>query len=348
MRRAALFMLTAGFLLTAARSASAATMSVGYPVRFTPTPVPYLQADPGEANRVLVVSTTGGILVHDAGVAIRNDTGGLCRTVDMNTVRCSEISSVDLGDRDDTLDASRDLQTLSTEGGDGNDVLIASAKGYEMSGGAGADILRGGPGPDRLEGDEGDDRLYGGGSSDSLYGGAGRNLLDGGAGVDSANLSALLSPFDVDLRAGTARSAQSDDRLRSIESALGGGGNDPSTDRVAGDDGPNDLSGGLNDVLVGRGGDDVLHSYAVGPHGKPGTVTIDAGRGDDLVLPGSGADRLDCGPGDDIVQASTYQDRNLLIPRDCERLRFYGVRVEVTHGRVAAGRFLFEHRSRPI
>jgi Ca2+-binding RTX toxin-like protein len=58
-------------------------------------------------------------------------------------------------------------QTAHLIGGDGNDLLRASAGRQYLRGGAGSDVLSGGRGPDDLDGNAGRDRAWGGDGVDS-------------------------------------------------------------------------------------------------------------------------------------------------------------------------------------
>ncbi|HEY0414113.1 MAG TPA: cadherin domain-containing protein [Allosphingosinicella sp.] len=55
---------------------------------------------------------------------------------------------------------------------------------FNVTGGAGNDVITGGAGQDTLSGGAGNDSLYGNGESDMLYGGAGDDLLDAGDAGD--------------------------------------------------------------------------------------------------------------------------------------------------------------------
>jgi Ca2+-binding RTX toxin-like protein len=77
------------------------------------------------------------------------------------------ITGFDQGDRivintlagDDVVEASGldALIALTANGGDGNDVLVGSARADVLSGNAGDDVLIGGGGTDILDGSPGDD-----------------------------------------------------------------------------------------------------------------------------------------------------------------------------------------------
>ena len=77
------------------------------------------------------------------------------------------------------------VERLSMQlGGGEHNMMLASAAGEALDGGAGNDTLEGGAGGDVLAGGVGNDTMSGGGGDDALYGGTGANLLRGGAGID--------------------------------------------------------------------------------------------------------------------------------------------------------------------
>ncbi|QEL24950.1 ExeM/NucH family extracellular endonuclease [Bosea sp. F3-2] len=198
-------------------------------------------------------------------------------------------------------------------GTDGDDVLVgmswsetilAGLGDDEVSGRGGNDVIDGGEGDDTLSGDEGDDifkggagddALFGGVGNDVLSGGAGDDLLDGGAGIDTADYSDDTVGVTVDLAAGTASGDKAgEDELVSIETVIGGSGNDT----LIGDGADNRLVGGLgDDVLKGGAGNDLLD-------GGAGDDVIEGGAGDDIILAGLGDDVIDGGAGFDTLDLS--------------------------------------------
>ncbi|MCZ7910388.1 Ig-like domain-containing protein [Agrobacterium leguminum] len=108
------------------------------------------------------------------------------------------------------------------EGGDGDDVLIATGGKDMIDGGAGDDRLSAGGGNDMVDAGDGNDRVIAGDGSDDVDGGAGNDVLMGGAGNDVL---------------------------------YGGGGND----EMSGGSGDDVLAGGSgNDVLTGGSGADTF------------------------------------------------------------------------------------------
>lgn len=91
------------------------------------------------------------------------------------------VSSItaDLGDGNDTFDASASLAVSDVDGGAGDDTIIGSG---------GNDMLSGGEGNDTIDGGEGDDMIDGG---------TGQNTIDGGEGDDTLLLSGLTDAFEL-------------------------------------------------------------------------------------------------------------------------------------------------------
>lgn len=78
----------------------------------------------------------------------------------------------------------RCAETLTANGGSGDDKLSGTRGDDTLKGGAGKDVLKGGFGQDRLVGGGGDDRLVGQADKDVLLGGKGRDTADAGTGRD--------------------------------------------------------------------------------------------------------------------------------------------------------------------
>ncbi len=148
-------------------------------------------------------------------------------------------------------------------GGPGNDRIYGGRGSDELHGGRGTDRifgelgndrLFGGPGDgDLLEGGQGDDRLFGGpGDGDILVGGPGRDFIDGGPGAhDIVSYRDAGGPVTIDLGKGRVSGAEQE-RLRGIEDALGGSGDDT----LIGSAAANRLDGGPGDdtlIAVGNG-----------------------------------------------------------------------------------------------
>ena len=268
----------------------------------------------GERNDVTARKEAGAVIVRDAAAPLRLGAG--CTAVDEHTARCvprpdAGVARVEvhLGDGDDHA---------AHEDGEGFNFIAA--------GGAGADVLVGGSsGSDTLGGDEGEDRMLAGAAGSRLDGGAGRDELVGGGGEDVLQGDPPAGPFEPDsmdggggeddvsyesrrvgvrvdlLRAEGQGAPGENDVVRGVENVLGTN----ALDVLAGDHGPNSLSGaamaageGAGDVLVGRGGDDVLE-------GGPDRDILDGGDGNDALTGYGAADRFEGGAGDDYLLLGT-------------------------------------------
>ena len=125
-----------------------------------------------------------------------------------------------------------------------------------LTGNAGADTLTGAGGTDTLVGGEGVDALAGAADRDSLDGGPGPDTLDGGAGRDAARYASRTAaePVTVTLDDvaddGGALDGFADNLLASVESIVGGAGDDSLTGSA------------VTNVLTGNGGEDELHGLA--------------------------------------------------------------------------------------
>jgi Ca2+-binding RTX toxin-like protein len=106
---------------------------------------------------------------------------------------------------------------VSSEGGRGDDRLVAPNHGGDLEGGPGNDVLTGGRSLDFLDGGAGNDRVVAGGGGDDIDGGPGTDLLLAGRGHDS--IDARDSKRDT-VKCGPGRdSVKADprDRLRGCE-----------------------------------------------------------------------------------------------------------------------------------
>jgi Ca2+-binding RTX toxin-like protein len=164
-------------------------------------------------------------------------------------------------------------------GSNGHDNLFGTSKDDQIYGYAGDDVLRGGAGNDLIHGQSGNDLIIDGFGDDTYFGGLGtdtvsyENAPQGAAGTFAVR---------VDLAAGHASSGFGQDRLFSIEHAVGS----VHADELLGDNSANLLAGlGGDDLLLGADVDDVLQG----------------GAGNDILVGGDGADRLLGEAGDDII-----------------------------------------------
>lgn len=178
--------------------------------------------------------------------------------------------------------ANFDLSLAVQTGTAGNDLLF---------GGSGDDQLNGLAGDDGLRGFDGNDELYGGDGNDFLAGGEGSDYLDGGTGFDRvSHYSGATAGVTVDLGLqGVAQNTgQGWDILVNIEAVSGTSFNDTLT----GDNnnnwlwgsaatlGDGSISAANNDILDGKGGNDLL-TVGIGTHtiiGGTGTDTLSFGE----------------------------------------------------------------------
>jgi Ca2+-binding RTX toxin-like protein len=113
------------------------------------------------------------------------------------------IEAIRTGDGDDVVDLTSNRYAygnLLLDGGNGNDVLWASAGNDAIEGGSGIDRLYGGAGGDLLAGGTDDDTLNGASGADLLIGGAGNDTITSGAGDDliAFNQGDGFDTIDVD------------------------------------------------------------------------------------------------------------------------------------------------------
>ena len=263
----------------------------------------------GERNDLVVTPGDHRVLIRERGPAPL-EAPAECRRRDARTVSCEggfvQSIAVRAGAGDDRVVLRGHVSySTSIAGGEGADRLRATRRETEIRGDAGADLLIGTRSNDVLSGGDGADRLLAGPGHDELHGAAGRDVLDGGRGSDTASWQEHRGPVVIDLGAGRAGPRGTAERLRSIESASGGDGDDV----IRGTGGVNHLNGGPGrDALIGRAGDDVLDAGAstarfpsAGPDGK--------------------VDVLGCGSGNDLVYDVDLPREP--IPRDCERLHSF-------------------------
>lgn len=154
-------------------------------------------------------------------------------------------------------------------GGDGDDRMYGGSGNDVMHGDAGNDRVDGGSGDDVLAGDAGDDELHGGSGNDLLLAaGGGRDIYDGGSGFDTLSFAGVSGNIKVDLGKGVATVGDgaghvlASATLKSIESVVGGSGNDSI------------IGSSHADTLVGGAGNDWLR-------GKAGADTLTGGEGRD-------------------------------------------------------------------
>jgi len=192
----------------------------------------------------------------------------------------------------------------------------------KLVGNAGPNVLSGGDGDDTLLGGGGNDTLLGGAGDDLMSGGPGADTLDGGPGNDTVTYAADPLPVRVtfDGNANDGESGERDNVAATVETVVGGRGNDTLT----GDANPHTLIGGLgDDTLTGGNSDDTLV-------GGPGNDTLAGGEGNDALTGGPGIDVFSCGQGaDDRVTDASAVDH---VRTDCDRLHLYWTATNNTIG----------------
>jgi subtilisin-like proprotein convertase family protein len=123
----------------------------------------YAQMVAADPTRGTLSDTSGGADTINAGALASND------RIDLSGATPSVIN-------DANLTIAPGTTILNVYGGDGNNVLIANAKGSVLHGMGGADTLTGGAGNDLLDGGAGNDSIDGGaGINTALYHGAAAN-----------------------------------------------------------------------------------------------------------------------------------------------------------------------------
>ncbi|HYC96394.1 MAG TPA: hypothetical protein VEB62_00415, partial [Brevundimonas sp.] len=195
-----------------------------------------------------------------------------------------------------------DLVNAVTIGG-GARGSVTGVERIIFHGGSAGDTVTGGSGADTLMGAAGDDRLHGGAGNDVLTGGSGADLLNGGAGIDVANYADAAAGVSVDLALqGVAiiGGGAAGDILTGIEGVTG----TAFSDTLTGDDNANvliDLLDG-DDVIEGRGGDDVIGINHIQSELDDRNVHVDGGDGDDVIgVTGVGASEIFGGAGQDDI-----------------------------------------------
>jgi Ca2+-binding RTX toxin-like protein len=248
-------------------AAPAATVTVTLDAQFRSFNEVRYVAAPGEVNDLTAdyAADATSVTVTDPGAVIT--ARGSCRSLSRHSAVCTApdppfpvagpfLQSVRalLGDRDDRAVTTRTgpnvIGGIDAFGGSGDDVLTGSPTDDVLDGGGGTDVLIGGRGGDRLSDGDVD------GAAADLAPNA--DTLDGGPGLDRLSYAQRTRGVVVDLaRNGPAGKPGENDVARSFEWATGGKGDD----RLAGDDGPNDIDGGGgSDQLTGRGGNDILRN----------------------------------------------------------------------------------------
>ena len=193
-----------------------------------------------------------------------------------STATFSEIEVLNLGNGNDSVDASAANAAITVYGNDGADAITGSSANDELYGGADGDTLIGGAGDDTIEGGSGDDDfiLTDGFGNDTITGGEAGELrgdylvgagLTGDATVDLSAVSAS------DSESGTLTMGGDTVTFTEIEAVILGAG---------------------NDSVIGSSGDDMVATGG-------GADTINTGGGDDMI---------DMGFGDGAADVIVLQD----------------------------------------
>ncbi len=160
----------------------------------------------GAADQWLVST---GLAFDDPGVYVFDDSGASSSRVSLAGIKHVEVNGLAGADRLVVGDVFgtrsvrvlggtaqiTGIESLTFNGGNGNDTLDGSAANGPLLGrggagddllisGSGNDVLLGGAGNDTLQGGAGADVLNGGTGNDILIGGLGRDVLTGGPGAD--------------------------------------------------------------------------------------------------------------------------------------------------------------------
>lgn len=131
----------------------------------------------GNSNDIVLITQLSGTI-------------SVCATFNSNnpqTFSAAAITDIQFrmrGGNDIVLTASGVMETMTIDGGSGNDLLTGGGARNVIIGGAGNDILYGAAGDDILLGGDGNDDLFGGDGNDVLVGGNGNDILNGGNGRD--------------------------------------------------------------------------------------------------------------------------------------------------------------------
>jgi Ca2+-binding RTX toxin-like protein len=179
-------------------------------------------------------------------------------------------------DADNVLIGIYSTQSLTLDGGSGNDALYGSAQNDTLFGGEGSDYLIGGGGTNSLQGGGGDDVYVVSSSTDTFVEAA-------GGGTDTVYSSATNTTLGINL-----------ETLVLTGSAATGAGNGLSNTIVG-----FFAAGPVN--LDGAGGNDVLYGSAF-------SDTLIGGEGNDFLIGEAGTNRLEGGAGNDIYVVSGSLD----------------------------------------
>ena len=169
-------MLALAALGVTAAGASAGTLSAsGSTVTF--------KAKAGETNRVKITQTGNSVEVTDNAVIPTAGAGCTGVPVHCDLARLTEVV-VDLGNKNDTLDASAVQVKLDVDAGSGDDDLTTGSHADDVDLGSGDDSIDAGDGNDTIDGETGVDFIHGQKGADDIFGGAADDHLFGEDGND--------------------------------------------------------------------------------------------------------------------------------------------------------------------
>lgn len=208
---------------------------------------------------------------------------------------------------DDNIGGTPTDDTIT--GLEGNDILIGQG---------GDDTLDGGDGDDLLRGRDGNDTVLGGAGDDYVQGGEGDDVMDGGAGIDRAAF--LLLPGDPQV------GATVDLAIQGVAQDTGHG-----LDTLIGIE---HVSGTIyGDTLSGDGGANWIWGSVAGPGGTSGDDVLSGRGGDDLLEVSAGNHTLDGGTETDTVSFFSNGDIGLAGPTGVTvDLRLQGAAQDTGHG----------------
>ena len=266
----------------------------------------------GSIDEYLIEFLPDGVSVRithaDPDSALESDDTDTLVNIEYFIFDGTELSFEELERGIDVVDPSDPNETFVRNGTVDRDFFFGTGQSNSVTfnGGAGDDNLVGGLGDDELFGGEGDDVLDGGeAGNDDLYGGAigtGGAIID--AGIDTATFlsrtDGLGIRIQLDNTGGTAFTSTA--TVVGIENIIGSNGDDivlgldnpgTYTERLTGEAGTDLLRGfGGDDRLEGGAGDDIL----IGDGGQNDLI---GGAGNDLFLLGAGTnDIVDGGAGE--------------------------------------------------
>jgi Ca2+-binding RTX toxin-like protein len=308
----------AALAVPAAASANVGVDATGDPITFT--------SDDVADNLVLTLSN--GKIAHNLPAA-----QGFESATDLNAgvagVQERDVAGANIVVRgnggNDILNAAglgNTYNSLTIDGGTGDDTITGGGKGDPLAGGDGDDRVVGNPGGDTMTGGNGNDQLVwnNGDGSDTMDGDGGNDEIEVNGSANAGDEFTIkpgnngrttfdrvnLVPFTLD----TLAERMTVSGLGGNETMTGAAGlngrilltlnGNAGTDTITGGDGPDRISGGeAADVLDGAGGDDRVT-------GDRGGDQMRGGPGDDILEwnDGDGSDVATGGDGLDLTRVN--------------------------------------------